>query len=151
MFRHNYCLLRIAIITGALSFQLKLRLKPCKVRRKRIPHTNQRHFFENPNRYDENEQLFHQPVQSQSSTSTHVSIPSLTGSDAALHPPQQYSGNGYGSTNSGQRPTLHQQQTKRYSINTSHHHGNSHPTHSSVMPGTTPPQLFTSPSFFTDQ
>lgn len=123
---------------------LRLRLKPYKVRRKRIPHTNQKHFFENPNRYDENEQLLYPPVQRQSSTSTHVSIPSLTGSATA----QYQSSNGYGSTSAGQRP----QQTRQYSINTAHHHhGNSHPAHSSVMPGTTPPQLFTSPSFFTDQ
>ena len=130
-----------------LVFHLKLRLKPGKVRRKRAPHTNQKHFFENPNRYDENEQLLYHPVQRQGSTSTHVSIPSLTGS-TPLYPHLQQQ---YGSTNGvGQRPTQHQH-SKHYSINNSHHHGNSHPVHASVMPGTTPPQLFTSPSFFTDQ
>ena len=134
-----------------LPFQLKLRLKPCKARRKKVPHTNQKHFFENPNRYDETEQLLYQPVQRQASTSTHVSIPSLTGSNnhpPSVHPYSQYSSNnGYGSNSSTQRP----QQTRQYSINNPHHHGNSHPAHGSVMPGTTPPQLFTSPSFFTDQ
>lgn len=135
---------------------LKLRLKPCKVRKK-IAHTNQKHFFENPNRYDEHEQLLYPPgpVQRQSSTSTHVSIPSLTGShQPASH---QFSGHnnnnssgGYGSTNTQPRPP---QAKQHYSINSaSRYHGNSsHPAQGSVMPGTTPPQLFTSPSFFTDQ
>lgn len=136
-----------------------LKLKPCKIRRRRIPHTNQKHFFENPNRYDdENDQLLQSPpIQRQSSTSTHVSIPSLTGSNnrpPMVHPYSQYGNHnsGYGSTQQAQRQ---QHATKQYSINSGnlhHPHGtSSHPAHGSVMPGTTPPQLFTSPSFFTDQ
>ena len=136
-------------------------MKPYSSGKRKAPSTNQRHFFENPNRYDEHEQLLHPSLQRQGSTTTHMSIPSLTRSTTvhpnppSVHPYSQY--NGYGSTNnSGMNPSNgvgNAQPTKQYSINNSHHHhGNgSHPIHASVMPGTTPPQLFTSPSFFTDR
>lgn len=123
-----------------------LKLKPCKLRRKETT-TNRRHFFENPNRYDENEQLLHHGhVQNRTSTTTHVSIPSLTGSIPPNHLYPYHASAAYGSTNS----TNHH--TKYTSINTpNHHHRSSNPPLSSVMPGTTPPQLFTSPSFFADR
>ena len=88
-----------------------------------IGSVNGKHFFENPHRYDEAEHLLNGT--SRRATTGQVSIPSLHSM-----PP------GYGSLSS--KP--------KYSIN-----NQSSATSHSFMPGTTPPQLFTSPSFFGDR
>lgn len=85
---------------------------------------NRKHFFDDPNRYDtETDELL-----GSANRSSHMAIPS------------QFLQAGYGSTASvpGKYPGTS-------SIN--------QPTsgHSSYMPGTTPPQLFTAPTFFTDR
>jgi len=79
-----------------------------------------KHFFENPHRYDEVDQLL-----TGASTSGQMSIPGVA--------------NGYGSLS-------RQNISNKYSINNT-----SSSTSHSFMPGTTPPQLFTSPSFFTER
>ena len=135
-----------------------LQLNACKaLRKKKTASVNQRHFFENPNRYDEADQLLHSTVRSPPTTdmtSTHMSIPSLTGSITNItpHQPQAlYTSNSGGYYGSGSNTSLsgaHRNQSTRHSINTtgSHHH-NKTGTYPTVMPGTTPPKLFTSPSF----
>lgn len=122
-----------------------MQLNAC--RKKKTNAVNQKHFFENPNRYDETEQLLHPSLQARPSamTSTQMSIPSLTGSitNITSHNPHYSSASaGYGSNSSLAAARNHS--STRLSINNYHGSG----ALPAVMPGTTPPQLFTSPSFF---
>ena len=100
---------------------------------------NRKHFFDNPRRYDdESEPLTNRSIKrSRTNGSTgQVSIPSLPD-------PSHLSYGGYGSNSSRQNPYS---APSKYSVN--NHVGSAM---SNYMPGTTPPQLFTSPSFLSDR
>ena len=104
---------------------------------------NRKHFFDNPRRYDdESEPLTNRAIKrsrTANGSTGQVSIPSLPD-------PSHLSGSmygGYGSTSSRQNPYS---APSKYSVN--NHVGSAV---SNYMPGTTPPQLFTSPSFLSDR
>jgi len=92
---------------------------------------NRKHFFDNPHRYDsEAEEIMYGSLH----RSSQMAIPSLP-----AHSPISPSRAGYGSTS-----RTHYSAPSKYSINNT-------PRSSVYMPGTTPPQLFTtSPSLFSD-
>ena len=101
---------------------------------------NRKHFFDNPRRYDdESEPLTNRSIKrSRTNGSTgQVSIPSLPD-------PSHLSYGGYGSTSSSRQNPY--SAPSKYSVN--NHVGSAV---SNYMPGTTPPQLFTSPSFLSDR
>lgn len=105
---------------------------------------NRKHFFDNPRRYDdESEPLTNRSIKRSriiNGSTGQVSIPSLPD-------PSHMAGvyGGYGSTSSRQNPYS---APSKYSVNNNIGSGSAV---SNYMPGTTPPQLFTSPSFLGDR
>lgn len=95
---------------------------------------NQKHFFDNPHRYDtESDEMLYGSLQ----RSSQMAIPSLPSNTRARISPSRA---GYGST----AKNYHYSAPSKYSINST--------PQATYMPGTTPPPLFThSPSFFSDR
>ena len=105
---------------------------------------NRKHFFDNPRRYDdESEPLSNRSIKRSriaNGSTGQVSIPSL--------PDPTHMGGfygGYGSTSSSRQNPY--SAPSKYSVN----NVGSGSAMSNYMPGTTPPQLFTSPSFLGDR